>query len=189
MNSQLPCVPEPTGTTRRQKMTLNQTGNWAGFGTYAGIVWFTALIGIPGLWLVGSWLGKKLSGSHAVSVKDIFIRYSYLLVPFGLLAWVAFSFPLIMVNGSYILSVLSDPLGRGWDLVGMAHISWTPVFPEYTVYIQIPLLLFGLGFSLKRGYEIAQSLYPDKMQALRSLIPLGLLCAGFTFFFLRLFTG
>ncbi len=173
----------------RDWANIAETGNWAGFLTYAGIVWFTALIGIPGLWLLGSWLGKKLSGNNTVSVKDIFIRYSYLLVPFGLLAWVAFSFPLIMVNGSYILSVLSDPLGRGWDLIGMSHISWTPVFPEYTVYIQIPLLLLGLGFSLKRGYEIALSLYPDKMQALRSLIPLGLLCAGFTFFFLRMFTG
>ena len=166
-----------------------ETGNWAGFLTYAGIVWFICLVGLPGLWLAASWLGKKLSGTDAVTVRDVFIRSSYMLVPFGLLAWIAFSFPLIIVNGSYIVSTLSDPLGQGWDLIGTAHIPWTPVFPEYTVFIQIPLLLFGLGFSLKRGYEIAQSLYADKKQAIRNLIPLAILCAFFTLVFLRLFTG
>jgi len=166
-----------------------ETGNWAGFLTYAGIVWFICLVGLPGLWLAASWLGKKLSGTDAVSVKDIFIRYSFILVPFGLVAWIAFSFPLIMINGSYVISVLSDPLGRGWDLLGTAHVAWRPIFPEYLIYIQIGLLLFGLGISLKRGYEVAMSLYQHKAQAARSLIPAGILCTVFTLLLLRLFTG
>ncbi|MDK1030491.1 MAG: hypothetical protein QGD94_00620, partial [Planctomycetia bacterium] len=178
----------PWGTVK-DWANVAETRNWGGFLVYAGIVWFTALAGIPALWWVGSWLGKKLSGTGAVSVKDIFIRYSYILVPLGLLAWIAFSFPLIMVNGSYILMVLSDPLGNGWDLIGTAGIQWTPVLPEYVVYIQIVLLLFGLAFSLKRGYEIAKSLYEEKRQAARSLMPLAVLSAGFTLFLLRLFTG
>lgn len=38
----------------------------------------------------------------------------------GLLAWIAFSVPLIFVNGSYIISVISDPFGWGWNLFGTA---------------------------------------------------------------------
>ncbi len=178
----------PWGTIK-DWANIAETGNWKGFLLYAGIVWSAALVVIPGLWALAAWGGKKLSGTDSVSTKQLFIRYSYLLVPLGLLAWIAFSFPLIMVNGSYIVSVLSDPMGTGWDLFGTAHIPWTPVFPEYTVYVQIPLLLFGLGFSLKRGHEIAQSLYPDKAQAVRSLLPAGLVCGGFTLILLRLFTG
>ncbi len=178
----------PWGTVK-DWANISEVGNLQGFLTYAGIIWFTALVGIPTLWLLASWLGRRLAGTDAVPTKEIFLRYSYLLVPLGLMAWMAFSFPLVMVNGSYIISVISDPLGWGWDLFGTALIPWTPVFPEYTVYIQILLLLFGLGFSLKRGYDIALTLYPDPLQATRSLISVGLLCTGVTIFFLLLFTG
>ncbi len=178
----------PWGTVK-DWANVAETGNYKGFLAYAGIVWFMALVGLPAMWAAASWLGKKFSGTDTVSAKVLFIRYSYILVPFGLVAWIAFSFPLIMINGSYIISILSDPMGRGWDLIGTAHFSWTPFLPEYVSYIQIPLLLFGLGFSLKRGYKIAKSLYPDTRQALRSVIPAGILCAAFTLFFLRLFTG
>jgi len=112
-----------------------------------------------------------------------------MLVPLGLLAWIAFSFPLIMINGSYIISVISDPLGWGWDLVGTAHVPWKPIFAQYTVHIQIPLLLLGLYFAIKRGYDISLILYQDKSRAARSLIPVGVVCTTVILVFLKLFTG
>ena len=51
-------------------------------------------------------------------MKEVFLGFSGVLVPLGLMAWIAFSIPLIFVNGSYILNVVSDPMGRGWDLLG-----------------------------------------------------------------------
>jgi hypothetical protein len=163
--------------------------NFKGFGIYAGIIWFTALIAIPAVWALASWLGKLLAGVRGISTKDIFVKYSYMLVPLGLLAWIAFSFPLIMINGSYIISIISDPLGWGWDLFGTASVPWTPVLPEYTVYVQIPLLLFGLYFALKRGYDISLTIYQDKSQAVVSLIPAGVFCTAVILAFLKLFTG
>ena len=65
-----------------------------------------------------------------IAARDIFRRHSYILVPLGLLAWIAFSFPLIMVNASYIVATISDPLGWGWNLLGTAEIPWTPIFPH-----------------------------------------------------------
>jgi hypothetical protein len=130
---------------------------------------------------------KKQNG--AVSLKDMFIRYSYTLVPLGLLAWVAFSLPLIMVNGSYILSVLSDPLGRGWNLFGTAHIPWTPVYPEYATYIQVALLLVGLYYGIKKGLEIARELWADEEAAFRSIVPLTVLLVAVTIAFMKLFAG
>jgi ferredoxin len=168
---------------------ISEMWNWTGFAIYTGSIWFTCLVGMPALWVLASWLGKLLSGTDAVSVKEIFLRYSYLLVPLGLMAWIAFSVPLIMINGSYVLSTLSDPMGWGWDLFGTADISWKPIYPEYMIYVQIPLLLFGLGYSLKCGYMIAQTLYAGTVQAVLSLIPVGVLCTGITIAFLTLFTG
>jgi len=178
----------PWGTVK-DWANISEVGNWKGFLVYAGIIWSMALIVIPSLWGLAAWLGRRLSGTDSVSVKQLFLRYSYLLVPLGLLAWVAFSFPLIMVNGSYIVSVTSDPLGWGWNILGTANVPWTPVLPEYTVYIQMILLLFGLGFSLKQGLDISRSLYSDAAQGIRSLIPVGVLCTMITLVFLRLFTG
>jgi hypothetical protein len=178
----------PWGTIK-EWANVAEVRNYKGFGIYAGIIWFTALIAIPAVWTLASWLGKLLAGVRSISTKEIFVKYSYMLVPLGLLAWIAFSFPLIMVNGAYIISVISDPLGWGWDLLGTADVPWRPILPEYTVYLQILLLLFGLFIALKRGYDISLTLYQDKSQAVRSLIPTGVVCAVVIFAFLKLFTG
>jgi hypothetical protein len=113
---------------------------------------------------LGHWWAKTKKQNGVVSVKDMFIRYSYTLVPLGLLAWVAFSLPLIMVNGSYILSVLSDPLGRGWNFFGTAHITWTPVYPEYATYIQVALLLVGLYYGIQKAWRLPVSCGEMKKQ-------------------------
>lgn len=150
-------------------------------------MWFGALAAIPALWGLAAWSGRLLSGTETVSAKEIFLKYSYLLVPLGLVAWIAFSIPLILVNSTCILNTMSDPMGWGWDLFGTAKLPWTPILPEYAIYVQIPLLLIGFGFSLKRGYEIALGVYGDVIQGVRSLIPVGILCAGITTFFLGIF--
>ncbi|MHC4070887.1 MAG: 4Fe-4S binding protein [Planctomycetota bacterium] len=178
----------PWGTIK-EWANVAETGNWKGFSTYAGIIWFTALIGIPVVWWLASWLGKLLSGTVAVSTRDIFMRYSYMLVPLGLLAWVAFSFPLIMINGSYVVSIISDPLGWGWDLVGTANVPWRPILSQYTAHVQIPLLLVGLYFALRRGYDIALTLHQDGKKAALSVIPVGMVCATIVVVLLKLFTG
>ncbi len=166
-----------------------ETRNWKGFSIYAGVIWFSALVAIPAVWYVASRLGRLISRTDSVSTKDIFIKYSYMLVPLGLLAWIAFSFPLIMINGSYILNVISDPLGWGWNLVGTANIPWTPIFSQYTAHVQIPLLLIGLYFAIKRGHDISLTLYADKSAAARSLMPAVVVCTAVTLAFLKLFTG
>ncbi|MFQ5805542.1 MAG: hypothetical protein ACE5I3_03720, partial [Phycisphaerae bacterium] len=168
---------------------LSEVGNVAGFACYAGIVWGAALVALPAMWAAGSWTGRKWAGLREVSLKQVFLSYSFMLVPLGLMAWIAFSLPLIMVNGAYIVSVISDPMGRGWDLFGTAHVPWTPVLPEYTVHLQIVLLAAGLYFALKRGWMLAAELYADKFRALRSFVPAGVLCTVITLAFVRVYAG
>ncbi len=178
----------PWGTVRAWA-NVSEIGDWKGFLIYTAIIWSAALVFLPGLWAAACGLGKHLAGSDQVSVKLVFIRYAYLLVPLGLMAWVAFSIPLIMINGSHILVTLSDPLGWGWNLFGSANLVWAPLFPESTVYIQIPLLLFGLSVSLKRGYAVAFSVYQDRKGAVMSLIPPGFVCTAMVMTFITLFAG
>jgi polyferredoxin len=168
---------------------ISEVGDWTGFLVYAGIIWVVSLGVLPGIWASACALGRRLAGSCRISAKTLFLRYTYLLVPLGLTAWAAFSVPLIMVNWSYIQSTASDPLGWGWNLLGTADLSWKPLFPESMVYIQIPLLLIGMVFSLKRGYAIAFSLWRDRREAALSLIPPAVVCTALVMSFVTLFAG
>ncbi len=168
---------------------VSETSEWSGFLTFAGITWVASLIAFPGIWAGATWLGSILSRSKGIRWKKMFLAYSYMLVPLGLFAWVAFSFPLLMVNGSYIVSVISDPLGWGWNLLGTAHIPLTPFYPEFAVYIQIILLLVGLGFALKKGYDVGKTFFQDEGQIFLSLVPVGTVCLAVTMLFLKLFAG
>jgi polyferredoxin/plastocyanin len=179
----------PWGTPR-QWANVTEVGDWAGFALHGAVVWLSALVVVPALWWGAAWLARpRRGGGAAVPVRTLFLRYSYLLVPLGLFAWMAFSLPLMMVNYTHVLGSLSDPLGWGWDLFGTAGLRWRPLWPEWMPYLQVPLLLTGLAVSLSRGLAIARELFPRPAEAARSLLPHGALCAAFTLVLLRLFAG
>jgi len=178
----------PWGTPRSWS-NVTEVGNWGGFALHAAVVWLSALVVLPAVWCGLARLARRLAGFTQVSVHDLFVRYSFMLVPVGLLAWIAFSLPLIMLNWTHITSSLSDPLGWGWDLFGTANQHWSPLLPEWIPYLQVPLLLIGLAVALVRGGEIARSLFPDRTAALRSLLPHGVACIAVTVILLRLFVG
>lgn len=168
---------------------IGEVGNWPGFLGYVAVIWSTALLWLPLAWYGIAALGRALSGSPDVPTRVLFLRYAYMLVPLGLCAWIAFGFPLIVVNGTHIIATVSDPLGRGWDLIGMTHIPWTPFYPEYLAFIQVPLVLLGLGFALRRGFGVGMELYGDARRACRSLIPSAVAVSGLALVFLVLFAG
>lgn len=168
---------------------VTQSGNWTGFFIYASLLWISALLLIPGIYGLAVWLGRKLSGASQVPAREVFLRLAYPLVPLGLLAWVAFSFPLILVNGSYILMTLSDPFGWGWDLLGTAHLPWTPLLPHWTPYIQVVFLLTGLYWALGTGYRQARGLFPEVRTAVRTFLPVAVLLTVLVIFLLWLYVG
>jgi len=166
-----------------------ESGMWGGFGIYAGTLWVGSLILVPGLFYAASRLGRRLSGKSEASMKEVFLGFSGVLVPLGLMAWIAFSLPLLFVNGSYILNVVSDPMGRGWDLFGTAHFPWTPVYPEYVAYLQIPLLFIGLYYALRTAYRFARERFGDGPSALRACAPVAILSTIVSCGFLWIFVG
>ncbi len=166
-----------------------ESGMWGGFGVYAGSLWVVALLVVPGVFYAAARLGRRLAGATEAPMKEIFLGFSGVLVPLGLMAWIAFSVPLIFVNGSYILNVVSDPMGRGWDLLGTARFPWTPFYPEFVPYIQIPLLFIGLYYALRTGYRFAQDRFGGGPAAVRACAPVAILSTAVACGFLWLFVG
>jgi ferredoxin len=168
---------------------ISEMHNWGGFATYAAAQMLLALVIFPALYYASIRLAKWHARADQVSVKELFLQYSYMLVPMGLLAWIAFSMPLVMVNGSYIVSVISDPLGWGMNLFGTADVPWTPVKPEWVPFVQVPILLAGFYYAMRGLDKVARKLFADSRQRARSVIFPTALLVAVTLVFLTLFVG
>ncbi len=168
---------------------ISEKRDWGGFGLFAAGQALLALVIFPGLYYLSIRVAKWYARADAVSTRELFLKYAYMLVPMGLLAWIAFSVPLIMVNGSYIISVVSDPLGWGMNLFGTAEFPWKPLWPQWVPFVQVPILLAGLYFGLRSLHRVGSQLFSDPVQLRRSLVPPSVLLLGATLVFLKLFIG
>lgn len=167
--------------------------NWANMDTlphwllYAAGLWAFNLIVLPGLFWGAAWIARKLAGE--IRIRDLFVAFAYTLVPLGLAAWIAFSLGFVFVNGSYALSVLSDPFGWGWNLFGTAEAAWTPFAPQLLNFLQVGVLSVGLMFAVNTAYRSARQFYADHRGAFTAMLPVAGLLTLITGVFMGLYLG
>ncbi len=75
-----------------------------------------------------------------------------------------------MVNYGYIFTVLSDPLGLGWDLFKTADYHLAPIYPELIPVIQGIILLAGLYLGISRGFLGLNTLPGNQTQKVRAML-------------------
>ena len=126
---------------------------------------------------------------RGVSLRQVFVDYAYTLVPMGLAAWIAFSLGFVLVNGSYALSVLSDPFGWGWNLFGTAEAPWSPAAPGIIGFLQTGVLVAGLLFSVQTAYKIARQHVNAHRAAFAAMLPVCGFLTLITLSFLWLYLG
>lgn len=141
--------------------------------------------GVFGVFSTLSWLLMK----RTRSLRQVFVDFAYTLVPMGLAAWVAFSLGFVLINGSYAISVLSDPFGWGWNLFGTANASWTPAPPQLIAFLHTGVLVAGLLFSVQTGYKIARQQVRLHREAFTVMLPNSLFLTLVTFAFMWLYLG
>jgi hypothetical protein len=92
------------------------------------------------------------------------------LVPIAFVYMVAHYFTLFVLQGQFAVPLLSDPLGKGWDLFGTAGVTpdLTVVSPNTTWYVQVGALVVGHVVGLAVAHDRAISIFPDRRDALRS---------------------
>jgi hypothetical protein len=170
-------------------------GPWGGLKEAAyqigSIPWLIYALGLlvviwavlPGLFYIVTRAAEKLSPSIH-NRRQIFNSYSSALVPLSLTAWIAFSLSFVFTNGSYLLPVLSDPFGWGWDLLGTANSIWTPYFSQYVPVLQAIVLTGGLFWATRKSRQVA-----EEMKASRQALPIIVFCTLITISLLWLFIG
>ena len=160
-----------------------------GRASYAAAFFALNLLVVPGLFLLATWLSRALGSARGVSLKESFISRSYALVPMGLSMWIAFSLAFLFVNGSYAISVISDPFGWGWDLFGTRSYPQTPMLVGVLPLLQVAVLVAGLVFSIHVAHRIGQEHSAGNGRAILGLVPIAAFLTGVTIVFIRLYLG
>ena len=124
---------------------------------------------VPGFFLLVAKGAHRFAGAK-INCRLLTLRLAYILIPIGIFAWIAFSLPAIMVNYGYIISVFSDPLGLGWDLLGTADAHFKALIPDWIPVIQGVVLLAGLYLGISRGFMALKKLLPETNLRIRAML-------------------
>lgn len=157
----------------RDYVNILDKGNWGLFAIYSTMVWTLALIVMPGLLYIISWIGVKVSKAK-ISIKEVFLGSSGALLPLGLMLWVSFVIPMLFVNVTFVIQSVSDPFGWGWDFFGTASIPWHQFLPRLVPWLQAIMILAGLYFSLRNLKKTWLNHKIKSPQLLRLILPMGL---------------
>ncbi|MDP7420931.1 MAG: 4Fe-4S binding protein [bacterium] len=168
---------------------MSRASTMKGYLTYISAHTVFNLLVVPGIFLLFAYLSKLASGTKDVSLKKIFVNFSYTLIPMGLGVWMAFSLGIILPNGTYVLHIFSDPFAWGWNLFGTANIPWTPVFTGIMGHLQGIVMVVFYIFSVTFGFKLSEQTYSTLSEAKRGWIPILCYLTLITIMFLWMFVG
>jgi 4Fe-4S binding domain len=147
---------------------------------FAGSFLTFALLLLPGCYALCVSLANRLGKSRR-SLQNALTHSSQVLVPLGLMAWIAFTISFAFVKLGYVLPVVSDPLGWGWNLLGLQGQAGVGQVSRFSLDLQILVLAVGLFWTVRVSRRISESV--------RQAIPLIVFSSAFTLAMLWLLVG
>jgi hypothetical protein len=145
-----------------------------------------ALVGFILLFLAAFALVCRLtaaaSGERTVETSIVLRRFVLTLVPIALAYHVAHYFSLFFIGGQYAIPLLSDPLGRGWDLFATAgyQVDIGLVTPRLQWTVAVVAVVLGHVVAVYLSHVTALRLFASRRAALRSQVPMVLLMVAYT---------
>ena len=162
------------------KLAAFEIGSLRWMGYAAGFLTLNLLL-LPGLFGLAVWSGKRSSLLKQPLKREI-ANQSQALLPLGLMAWIAFTISFALPKLGYVLGVINDPFGWGWNLMGSAYTFWSPDVSGFSVILQAGLLLIGLFWSASIAWRLAES-------SPRRALPVLAFCLAFSLTMLWLLVG
>lgn len=122
-----------------------------------------------------AWM-RRLTGT-SLSVRELSLRFALTLLPIILVYHLGHYLSLLVTQGTQLIPLASDPLGRGWNLFGTA--TWvSPAIvlePATLWHSQVLLIVAGHGVGVWLAHVEALRLFGTPRLAMRSQWPLLLL--------------
>lgn len=124
----------------------------------------------------------KLAARSDRSLHELVLRFALTLLPIALVYHVTHYYTLVVTQGLRIVPLLSDPLGRGWNLFGTAQWLRAPIIPNAGVvwHTQVALIVLGHIVSVYLAHLEALRLFGDRRRATLSQLPMLALMVIFT---------
>ncbi len=174
------------------------TGEWAeleaalrtwlpGHGEAAGIAIKSA--GLVAFWLlfVGAYLGisaiMAALASNRSSAREVACSFALTLVPIAVGYHVAHYATFLLVQGQYIIPLLSDPFGFGWDLFGTAgyRVDIALVDARIAWFTALGAIVAGHVLAVYLAHLRAMAVFAPAREAVGTQVPLTALMVVYTF--------
>jgi hypothetical protein len=138
------------------------------FVSIGGLVAFVAAVVLT--YLAAATGARRLVRAPRSLVPELVLS----LVPIAFAYVVAHYFNYFAIQSGFIIPLLSDPFGKGWDLFGTVDYApnLNPLAPETVWYVQVATLALGHAAGLAIAHDRAVSLFERRSDALRSQYPM-----------------
>jgi hypothetical protein len=124
---------------------------------------------------------KKLVGNKD-SVLSLAKKFAFSLVPIAVVYNVAHYYTLLLTQGQSLVSLISDPLGKGWDLFG--SVGFTPnvgiIRADVIWYSQVFFIVLGHVVAVVLAHTIALRIEKTPRKAIVGQLPLLILMVAYT---------
>jgi hypothetical protein len=145
--------------------------------------------GLIGIWLVflAAYFGicalMSRLGGGSPGALEIAQRFALTLVPIAIGYHVAHYLQFLLVQGQYIIPLLSDPFGWGWNLLGTSgyRVDIGLVGARFSWYAAVAAIVMGHVAAVYLAHVKALGLYDAPGAAVRSQVPLTALMVAYTF--------
>lgn len=165
-----------------QRALARSLAPWADDGGY-----LTGSIGLALVWLIflaayllSCEITRRIAGGRALAT--IARLYVLTLVPIAVAYLIAHNFANLLVQGQLLIALISDPLGRHWNLFGTA--GFEPdigiIDARLTWYVAIGAIVTGHAISVWLAHRIALREYGSPRQAVIASLPLTVLMVLYT---------
>jgi len=136
--------------------------NLVGLGLFIAAILATYLVAVAA--------AEKLGGIRRSLIPDFVLP----LVPIAAAYMVAHYFTLAVIQGQFIVTLISDPFGKGWDLLGTADFApnLALVSPQTVWYVQFGALVVGHVAGLAVAHDRAVVVFRDTRRSVEAQIPM-----------------
>ena len=148
----------------RTSLWLEVVGNRTGWARTSlntmGLVWVTAIV----------WVAYELATRSAARTSDkphadTTLAFAASLIPIVFAYTLAHYFSLLVFEGQGAVALLSDPYGRGWDLLGTAEntIDYRVLSTATIAYVQAGAIVIGHVAGVIAAHDRAVELWPRRV--------------------------
>ncbi len=146
-------------------------------------------IGLPAFWLLflGAYLGISAIMSRVASGTppplEVARSFALTLIPIAIGYHVAHYLVFLLVQGQYIIPLLSDPFGRGWNLFGTAgyRVDIAVAGARFAWYTALGAIVTGHVLAVYLAHVRAMATFAPARVALSTQVPLTGLMVVYTF--------